>query len=109
MQRYPDTAQVIYHTLEAMNCLGEMNTDNFEKMSPRSTKWEQAKFREHLKKLEHQGRIMPSIKEVVNFVNDRADVRITLSSQVLQPKQRARVHSCQSLGVAIMQTPSIQR
>ena len=74
LQRYPDTAQVIYHTLEAMNCLGEMNKDNFQKMAPRLPKWEQAKFREHLKKLEHQGQIIPSLKEDVNFVNDRADV-----------------------------------
>ena len=29
---YADTAQVMYDTLEAMNCLGEMNTDNLEKM-----------------------------------------------------------------------------
>jgi len=40
----------------------------------RLPKWAQAKFREHLKKLEHQGRIMPTFKDVVNFLNDRADV-----------------------------------
>ena len=54
LQRYADTAQVIYDTLEAMNCLGEMNTDNLEKMVLRLPKWAHAKFREHLKKLEHQ-------------------------------------------------------
>ena len=74
LQRYADRAQVMYDTLEAMNCLGEMNTDNLEKMILRLPKWAQAKFREHLKKLEHQGRIMPTFKDVVNFLNDRADV-----------------------------------
>ena len=64
----------MYDTLEAMSCLGEMNTDNLEKMILRLPKWAQAKFREHLKKLEHQGQIMPSFKDVVDFLNDRADV-----------------------------------
>ena len=64
----------MYDTLEAMNCLGEMNTDNLEKMILRLPKWAQAKCREHLKKLEHQGRIMPTFKDVINFLNDRADV-----------------------------------
>ena len=31
LQRYADTAQIMYYTLEAMNCLGEMNTENLEK------------------------------------------------------------------------------
>ncbi len=48
LQGYADTAQVMYDTLDAINCLGEMNTDNLEKMIPRLTKWAQAKFREHL-------------------------------------------------------------
>ena len=30
LQRYADMAQVMYDTLESMNCLGEMNTDNLE-------------------------------------------------------------------------------
>ena len=33
----------------------------------------QAKFREHLKKLEQQWQILPSFKDVVDFLNDRAD------------------------------------
>ena len=74
LRRYADTAQVMYDTLEAMSCLGEMNTDNLEKMILRLPKWTQAKFREHLKKLEHQGQIMPSFKDVVDFLNDHADV-----------------------------------
>lgn len=49
--QHADTAQVMYNILEAMNCLGEMNTDNLEKMILRLPKWAQAKFREHLKKL----------------------------------------------------------
>ena len=31
LQRYADAAQVTYDTLEAMNCLGETNTDDLEK------------------------------------------------------------------------------
>ena len=65
LQRYADTAQVMYDTLEDMNFLGEMNTDNLEKMILRSPKWAQAKFREHLKKLEHQGQIMPSLETLL--------------------------------------------
>ena len=74
LRRYADTAQVMYDTLESMDCLGEMNTDNLEKMILRLPKWAQTKFREHLKNLERQGRVMPTFKDVVNFLNDRADV-----------------------------------
>jgi len=49
--------------MEAMNGLGEMNTDNLEQMIPRLPKWAQAKCRERLKKLEHQRKIMPSFKD----------------------------------------------
>ena len=42
LQRYTDTAQVMYDTLEAMNCPGEMNIDNLEKMILRLPKWGQA-------------------------------------------------------------------
>ena len=62
LQRYADKAQVMY------------DTDNLEKMILRLPKWAQAKFREHSKKLEHEGRIMPTFKHVVNFLNNRANV-----------------------------------
>ena len=74
LRRYKDTAQVMYDTLESIDCLGEMNTNNLEKIILRLPKWAQTKFREHLKKLERQGRVMPTFKDVVNFLNDRADV-----------------------------------
>ena len=32
LRRYADTAQVMYDTLESMDCLGEINTENLEKM-----------------------------------------------------------------------------
>ena len=35
-------------------------------------KWLQDKFREHLKRLQRQRAIMPTIKKVVEFLNDRA-------------------------------------
>ena len=73
LQRYADLAQVMYDTLESMGCLGEMNTDSLEKVVLRLPKWLQDKFREHLKKLERQGKIMPTFKDVVEFLNDRAD------------------------------------
>lgn len=57
-----------------MDCLGEMNSDNLEKINFRLPKWAQTKFREHMKNLERQGRVMPTFKDVVNFLNDRADV-----------------------------------
>ena len=74
LRRYADTGQVMYDTLESMGCLSEMNTDNLEKMILRLPKWAQTKFREYLKNLERQGRVMPTFKDVVNFLNDRADV-----------------------------------
>lgn len=64
----------MYDTLESMEYLGEMNTDNLEKINFRLPKWAQTKFGEHLKNLERQGRVMPTFKDVVNFLNDRADV-----------------------------------
>ena len=39
LQRYADMAQVMYDTLGSMNCLGEMNTDNLEKVILRLPKW----------------------------------------------------------------------
>ena len=48
LRRYADTAQVMYDTLESMDCLGEMNTDNLEKMILRIPKLDQTKFREYL-------------------------------------------------------------
>ena len=74
LRRYADKAQVMYDTLESMACLGEMNTDNLEKMILRLPKWAQTKFREYLKNLERQGRVMPTLKDVVNFLNDRTEV-----------------------------------
>ena len=35
-------------------------------------KWLQDKFREHLKRLQRQGTIMPPFKEDVELLNDRA-------------------------------------
>ena len=64
----------MYDTLESMDCLGEINTDNLEKVILRLPKWAQTKFHEYLKNLERQGRVMPTFKDVVNFLNDRADV-----------------------------------
>ena len=64
----------MFDTLESINCLGEMNTDNLKKMILRLPKWVQTKFHEYLKNLEHEGRVMPTFKDVVNFLNDRADV-----------------------------------
>ena len=74
LRRYTATAQVMYDTLKSMDCLWEMNTDNLEKMILRLPKRAQTKFREHLKNLERQGRVLPTFKDVVNFLNDRADV-----------------------------------
>ena len=74
LQRYADMAQVMYDTLESMNCLGEMNTDNLEKVILRLPKWLQDKFREHLKTLQRQGRIIPTFKDIVKYLNDRADL-----------------------------------
>ena len=74
LQRYADIAQVMYDTLESMGCLEEMNTDNLEKVILKLPKWLQDKFREHLKRLECQGRITPTLKDVVEFLNDRADL-----------------------------------
>ena len=64
----------MYDTLESMDSLGELNTDNLEKMIPRVPKWAQTKFRKHLNNLECQGLVMPTFKDVVNFLNDRAVV-----------------------------------
>ena len=74
LQRYADMAQVMYDTLESMICLGEMNTDNLEKVILRLPKWLQDKFREHLKTLQRQGRTIPTFKDIVEYLNDRADL-----------------------------------
>ncbi|XP_068723426.1 uncharacterized protein [Montipora capricornis] len=74
LQRYADTAQVTYDTLESMGYLSEMNADNLEKVITRLPRWMQAKFAEHLKSLERKGQLMPSFREVVDFLKERAYV-----------------------------------
>ena len=65
-QRYADTAQVTYDTLESMGYLSEMNADNLEKVITRLPKWMQAKFA--------SGQLMPSFGDVVYFLEERAYV-----------------------------------
>ena len=65
-----------------MDRLGEMNTDNLEKMILRLRKWAQTKFRAHLKNLERQGRVIPTFKDVVNFLTIEQMWRIIRSSRI---------------------------
>ena len=74
LQRYADTAQVTYDTLESMGYLSEMNIDNLEKVIARLPKWMQSKFAEHLKNFERKGQKMPNFKDVVDFLKERAFV-----------------------------------
>ena len=67
-------AQGTYDTLESMEYLNEMNADNLEKVIKRLPKWMQAKFAERLKRLESEGRAMPTFKDVVDFLKERAFV-----------------------------------
>ena len=64
LQCYADTAQVTYNTLESMGYLSEMNADNLEKVITRL----------HLKSLECKGQLMPSFRDVVDFLKERAYV-----------------------------------
>ena len=74
LQCFADSSQVMFDILEAMDCLGEMNTENLERMILCIPKWAQGKFGEYLKKIEREGRAMPTFKDVVSFLKDRADV-----------------------------------
>ena len=74
LRKYADDAQVMYDTLNSMNCLGEMNADNLEKMILRLPRWAQGKFAEYLKKIELGGSTMPTFHNIVDFLKDRADV-----------------------------------
>ena len=74
LQRFADTALVMYDTLASMNCLTEMNASNLEKVILRLPRWLQGRFCEHLVKLQKQGRIMPTFLHVVKFLNDWAEV-----------------------------------
>ena len=51
-----------------------MNSDNLEKVIARLPKWMQAKFAERLNGLERKGQVMPSFKDVVEFLKERAYV-----------------------------------
>ena len=95
LQRFADKAQVVYDTLESMGYLGEMNSDNLEKMILRLPKWAQTRFGEQLRKLESDGKSMPTFKDVVSYLNDRAyvanhpffsKVRVTRQVTVVLPK-----------------------
>ena len=80
LRKYADDTRVMYDTLNSMNCLGEMNADNLEKMILRLPRWPQGKFAEYLKKIERGSSTMPTIHNIVDFLKDRADVAFTLSS-----------------------------
>ena len=66
--------QVTYDTLESMGYLNVMNADNLEKVIKRLPKGMQAKFAERLKRLESEGHAMPTFKDVVDFLKERAFV-----------------------------------
>lgn len=74
LQRFADMVQANYDTLDAMGYLSEMNTNNLEKMMSRLPRWIQTKFVEHLNKLERKGQTLPSFKDVVDFLRDKADI-----------------------------------
>ena len=57
-----------------MGYLSAMNADNLEKVITRLPRWMQAKFAEHLKSLERKGQLMPSFRDVVDFLKERAYV-----------------------------------
>jgi len=57
-----------------MGYLNEMNVNNLEKVIRRLPKWMQAKFAERLKRLESEGHAMPTYKDVVDFLKERAFV-----------------------------------
>ena len=74
LQKFADETQVMFDTLKSLDCLAEMNVDNLEKMISRLPKWMQSKFAEHLRKNEQGGRVMPTFKDVVDFLRERASV-----------------------------------
>ena len=74
LQRYADTAQVTYDTLESIGYLSEMKIDNLEKVIARLPRWMQSKIAEHLKNLERKGQTMPNFKDIVDFLKERAFV-----------------------------------
>ena len=74
LQQYADMAQVTYDTLESVGYLSEMNADKLEKVIMRLPKWMQAKFAERLKGLESEGHMMPTFKDIVDFLKERAFV-----------------------------------
>lgn len=74
LQRFADTALVIYDTLASMNFLTEINASNLGKVILRLPRWLQDRSREHLVKVQKQGTIMPTFLDVVKFLNDRAKV-----------------------------------
>ena len=57
-----------------MGYLNELNADNLEKVIKRLPKWMQAKFAERLKRVESEGHAMPTFKDVVDFLKERAFV-----------------------------------
>ena len=57
-----------------MGYLNEMNADNLEKVIRRLPKWMQGKFAERLKRRESEGHMMPTFKDVVDFLKERAFV-----------------------------------
>ncbi|XP_028404013.1 uncharacterized protein LOC114526628 [Dendronephthya gigantea] len=74
LEKFADETQVMFDTLKSLDCLGKMNVDNLEKMILRLLKWMQSKFAEHLRKSEQCGRVMPTFKDVVDFLRERASV-----------------------------------
>lgn len=92
LQRFADEVQANYDTLAAMGYLSEINTDNLEKILSRLSRGAQGKFVEHLNSLERKGQVMPSFKDVVDFLRDRAHVvNHPFLSQSSQPISKVQV------------------
>ena len=74
LQQYADMAQVTFDILVVMGYSSEMNADNLETANDIhfafQAKWMQAKFAERLKRLQSEGNMMPTFKDVVDFLKE---------------------------------------
>ena len=76
LREFADCSRTFYETLKVMNALSEMNLSNSGKMSRKLPTVHQARWRDKVQRIRERG-LLPSFKDLVEFVEKRADPRGT--------------------------------
>ncbi|PFX14897.1 hypothetical protein AWC38_SpisGene20907 [Stylophora pistillata] len=72
LREFADCSRTLYETLKEMNALSEMNLSNLGKMCSKLPTVQQARWRDEVQRIRERG-MLPSFKDLVEFIEKRAD------------------------------------